>query len=58
MSAATGARPRYSGFITLPILSKHIENLERIKQGKELKLDFLWDKDGELDRIGYVESEF
>lgn len=46
------------GLITLPILSKHIENLERIKQGKELKLDFLWDKDGELDRIGYVESEF
>lgn len=44
--------------ITLPMLSKHIENLERIKQGKELKLDFLWDKDGELDRIGYVESEF
>ena len=46
------------GLITLHILSKHIENLERIKQGKELKLDFLWDKDGELDRIGYVESEF
>ena len=42
------------GLITLPILSKHIENLERIKQGKELKLDFLWDKDGELDRTyGY-----
>lgn len=42
------------GLVTLPMLSKHVENLERIKQGKELKLDFLWDKDGELDRIGWV----
>lgn len=41
--------------ITAPfIFSKHRENLRRIKQGKELKLDFLWDKDGELDRIGWV----
>lgn len=42
------------GAITLPIISKHIENLERIRAGKELKVDFLWDKDGELDRIGWV----
>ena len=42
------------GLITLPILSKHIENLERIRDGKELKFDFLWDKDAELDRIGWV----
>lgn len=42
------------GLITLPMLSKHVENLRRIKEGKELKLDFLWDRDGELDRIGWV----
>lgn len=42
------------GLVTLPIISKHMENLERIRQGRELKVDFLWDKDGELDRIGWV----
>ena len=43
--------------ITLPMLSKHVENLERIKEGKELKLDFLWDRDGELDRIGFLDAD-
>lgn len=42
------------GLITPPILSKHMENLKRIREGKELKLDFLWDKDAELERIGWV----
>lgn len=45
------------GSITLPMLSKHVENLERIKEGKELKLDFLWDRDGELDRIGFLDAD-
>ena len=45
------------GSITLPMLSKHVENLERIKEGKELKLDFLWDRDGELDRIGFSDAD-
>ncbi len=45
------------GLVTLPMLSKHIENLERIKQGRELKLDFLWDRDGELDRIGFLAED-
>ena len=39
------------------MLSKHVENLRRIKEGKELKLDFLWDRDGELDRIGFLEED-
>ena len=39
------------------MLSKHVENLERIKEGKELKLDFLWDRDGELDRIGFSDAD-
>lgn len=45
------------GTAALPIFQKHMENLERIKEGKELKLDFLWDKDGELERIGWAGEE-
>ena len=45
------------GLVSLPMLSKHVENLERIKQGKELKLDFLWDRDGELERIGFLAED-
>ena len=45
------------GTAVLPIFQKHMENLERIKEGKELKLDFLWDKDGELERIGWAGEE-
>lgn len=44
------------GSLALPIFNKHRENFERIKSGKELKLDFLWDKDGELERIGWEEG--
>lgn len=44
------------GSLALPIFNKHRENFERIKNGKELKLDFLWDKDGELERIGWEEE--
>lgn len=45
------------GTVALPIFKKHRENLERIKEGKELKVDFLWDKDSELERIGWSEME-
>ena len=45
------------GLVTLPMLSKHIENLKRIKEGRELRLDFLWDRAGELDRIGFSEED-
>lgn len=45
------------GTVALPIFKKHRENLERIKEGKELKVDFLWDKDNELERIGWSEME-
>lgn len=44
------------GSLALPIFNKHRENFERIKSGRELKLDFLWDKDGELERIGWEEE--
>ena len=45
------------GTVALPIFKKHRENLERIREGKELKVDFLWDKDSELERIGWSEME-
>ncbi len=44
------------GTMALPIFNKHRENLARIRDGKELKVDFLWNKDGELERIGWVEE--
>lgn len=45
------------GTAAFPIFRKHIENLVRIREGKELKLDFLWDKDSELERIGWNGEE-
>lgn len=45
------------GTVALPIFAKHIENLRRIAQGKELRLDFLWNRDEELARIGWVSDE-
>ncbi len=37
--------------VTAVMLFKHIENLRRIKDGTELHLSFLWNKDRELERI-------
>ena len=45
------------GTVARPLFKKHRENLERIREGKELKVDFLWDKDSELERIGWSEME-
>ena len=36
---------------TLVILCKHRENLVRIKNGTEMRLSFLWNKDKELERL-------
>lgn len=36
----------------LPILLRHLENFRRIRQGKELRLSFLWNREAELKRIG------
>lgn len=44
------------GTVTIPVISKHRENLKRIREGKELKLDFLWDKDSELERTGWMDE--
>lgn len=45
------------GTVALPIFAKHMENLRRIAAGKELRVNFLWDRDEELSRIGWVDNE-
>lgn len=37
----------------VPILLRHMTNFRRICAGEELRLNFLWKKDSELERIGY-----
>lgn len=37
----------------VPILLRHMTNFRRIRAGEELRLNFLWKKDSELERIGY-----
>lgn len=37
---------------SLPIFCKHLENFHRIRNGEELRLSFLWNREGELARIG------
>ena len=37
----------------VPILLRHMTNFRRIRDGKELRLNFLWKKDSERERIGY-----
>ncbi len=37
----------------VPILLRHMTNFRRIRTGEELRLNFLWKKDSELERIGY-----
>ena len=36
----------------IPIFWKHLENFRRMREGKELRLSFLWNRDQELKRIG------
>ena len=36
----------------VPIFIKHMENFRRIKAGTEVRMSYLWDKEGELKRIG------
>jgi len=34
------------------ILLKHTENLQRIRNGEELRFSYLWDRKSERDRLG------
>ena len=36
----------------VPIFIKHAENVRRIREGTELRMSYLWNKDGELKRTG------
>ena len=36
----------------IPILFKHAENIRRIREGTEVRMSYLWNKDGELKRTG------
>ena len=36
----------------VPIFIKHRENVLRIREGTEMRTDFIWNKEGELKRIG------
>ena len=40
----------------LPIFCKHMENFRRMKTGEELRLSYLWNKEGELARIDRQEE--
>lgn len=42
------------GSVVPPIFVKHIENLKRISEGKEFKASFLWKKQEELERTGWI----
>jgi len=35
----------------VPIFVKHIENFQRIRQGKEVRISYLWDREGEELRL-------
>ena len=44
--------------LVVPVmLFKHKENLVRIKNGTEMRLSFLWNKDKELDRMNISEEQ-
>lgn len=36
----------------VPVFWKHLENFRRIREGTEVRMSYLWNKDGELRRIG------
>lgn len=36
---------------TVVIIFRHLENIRRIREGKELRLSFLWNKEKELERM-------
>lgn len=40
----------------VPIFCKHLVNFRRIREGKELRLSYVFNRQKELDRIGYEED--
>lgn len=43
--------------VTAIIVYRHTENFRRIRSGDEARINFLWDKDGELTRLGFSDEE-
>ena len=41
----------------VPIFCRHLTNFRRIREGQELRLSFVFNKQKELDRIGYVDGD-
>lgn len=41
----------------IPVFFKHWENFVRIREGTEMRTSFIWDKEGELKRIGKWNAE-
>ena len=41
----------------IPVFCKHLVNFRRIREGKEARLSFLFNKEKELRRIGYIDEE-
>ncbi|MCR4867529.1 MAG: glycerol-3-phosphate 1-O-acyltransferase PlsY [Lachnospiraceae bacterium] len=42
---------------TLAIIYRHLENLRRIQEGKELKFSFLWNRKREAERFGVIDDD-
>ena len=40
---------------SVPIVLKHIENFRRITEGKEVRVDALWNRKKEEERLGRTE---
>ena len=45
------------GIAGVVMLFKHIENLVRIHEGKEVHLSFLWKRDEEIDRVSHTPKD-
>jgi len=43
--------PGILSVVTVVMLIKHIENLQRIKSGTEMRLSYLWKPDAEIERL-------
>ena len=41
----------------VPIFCRHLTNFRRIREGQELRLSFVFNKQKELDRIGYIDED-
>ena len=43
--------------LAITMFFKHVENIHRVKNGTEVHLSYIWNKDAELERIGERDEE-